>query len=144
MKLVPIDLTAGRNEATLPAFIKEVLAGTRAMYGGRFTPPWIGYLAEAEDGSFIGTCAFKSAPVNGEVEIAYFTFPDHEHHGVATRMAAKLVEFARKTDPKIVITAQTLPQENASTTVLRRNGFQLSGPVHHPEDGLVWHWELHP
>lgn len=143
MKLVPIEKDATAREQLMPAFIREVLSGTRAMYGGRYSPPWIGYLAE-ENGKPIGTCAFKSAPIQGKVEIAYFTFPDNEHRGVATRMAAQLVEIARKNQPDIVVSAQTLPQEGASTAVLKRNGFVFKEAFQHPEDGLVWEWELRP
>jgi hypothetical protein len=37
--------------------------------------------------------------------------------------------------------AHTLPEENASTRALRRNGFLFAGEVMDPEDGLVWRWE---
>lgn len=43
---------------------------------------------------------------------------------------------------KVLIAAQTLPQESASTTILRRLGFALVGTVDHPEDGPVWEWQL--
>lgn len=106
-----------------------------------FVRPWIGYLAEDDD-QVVGTCAFKTPPQEGRVEIAYFTFPDHEGKGIATQMARLLIEKARSTDPSIGITAQTLPQENASTTILRKLNFSRSGMAHDEDAGEVWEWRL--
>lgn len=121
---------------------RSVTDATRELYRSvGFQPPWISYLA-VRDGIAVGTCAFKSPPVNGRVEIAYFTFPEHEGQGIATWMASRLTTLARKADPSVTVTAQTLPHENASTTILRKTGFQQTGTIEHPEDGPVWEWEL--
>jgi RimJ/RimL family protein N-acetyltransferase len=101
--------------------------------------PWIGYLA-FEEGACVGTCAFTHAPRDGVVEIAYYTFPGNEGRGVATRMAGRLVAVARASDPAVLVTAHTLPEENASTRVLRRVGFVLVGTAIHEEDGQIWIW----
>jgi RimJ/RimL family protein N-acetyltransferase len=73
-------------------------------------------------------------------EIAYFTFPDFEGRGLATQMARHLVDIALVTSPRITVAAQTLPQENASTTTLRKLGFVFKETLIHPEDGQVWEW----
>lgn len=39
------------------------------------------------------------------------------------------------------IVAHTLPQANASTRVLEKNGMQFVGAVHDPDDGQVWRWQ---
>ena len=57
-------------------------------------------------------------------------------------MAGELIQIARQADANIAVFAQTLPAENASTSVLKKLGFTLTGSVQHPEDGLVWEWEL--
>jgi uncharacterized cupin superfamily protein len=115
-----------------------------SLYGAAgFVPPWVCYLCLI-DGQCVGTCAFKSAPRNQQVEIAYFTFPEFEGRGYATAMARKLVEMAREVSPELVVVALTLPEENASTKVLRKLGFRLVGRVRHPVDGEVWEWELPP
>lgn len=100
--------------------------------------PWAGYLAE-EQGAVVGTCAYKSLPVAGEVEIAYFTFPGHEGRGVATRMAGYLVDLAKRNGVTRV-RAQTLPMANASVRIVEKLGFTWIGAVQHPEDGEVWEW----
>ena len=103
--------------------------------------PWLGYFV-LDDLTCIGTCGFKGPPADNRVEIAYFTFPEYERRGYATRMARELVELARNANSSVVIAAQTLPQENASTTILKNIGFKLIGTVDHPEDGEVWEWQL--
>ena len=100
-----------------------------------------GYLA-IENGQCIGACGFKSPPQNNRVEIAYFTFPEHEARGVATRMTSELIRLALDTKPAVTVAAQTLPEENASTSILKKLRFRLVGVVEHPEDGLVWESQL--
>lgn len=100
--------------------------------------PWAGYLAE-DDGEFVGSCAYKTPPIAEEVEIAYFTFPEHEGRGIATRMAQHLVDIAFA-NGVVRVKAQTLPEPNASTRLLEKLGFVFTGPVMHPEDGEVWEW----
>lgn len=106
-----------------------------------YEPPWIGYVA-LEDGTCVGMCGFKSPPQNNRVEIAYFTFPGYECRGVATRMAAELIRMAFDKIPAVTVAAQTLPEENASTSVLKKLRFHFVSTVEHPEDGLVWEWQL--
>ncbi len=101
-----------------------------------------GYLAvDTSTRQVVGTCGFKTGPTpDGEVEIAYFTFPAYEGRGWATAMAGELVRIARGEASVRCITAHTLPQENASTCILRKLGFQHAGSVEDPEDGTVWRW----
>ena len=146
MDLVAITISGAPARAVedLPDVAREALAGTAMLYREMgFEPPWIGYLA-IEGGVCIGTCAFKCAPGEGRVELAYFTFPGHEGRGLATRMCRELVTLARMAQPGIVITAQTPPEHNASTRVLEKAGFRLDTELDHPEDGRVWEWRLDP
>lgn len=120
----------------------ETLAQTLALYGRQgFHPPWIGYLA-MEDGRCVGACGFAGPPRDGEVEIAYFTFPEHEGKGVASRMAAGLIALTRAAalGSGVRFIAHTLPEENPSTRILKRLGFERVGEIQHPEDGLIWKW----
>jgi [ribosomal protein S5]-alanine N-acetyltransferase len=36
--------------------------------------------------------------------------------------------------------AHSLTEENASTRILRKLGFQFIGAIEHPEDGRIWKW----
>ncbi len=128
--------------SSTPQIAAEILGATTQLYRAvGYEPPWIGYLA-IENDTCVGTCGFKSPPENNRVEIAYFTFPEHESRGVATRMAAELIHLALGKMPAVTVSAQTLPEENASTSVLKKLRFRLVDSVEHPEDGLVWEWHL--
>ncbi len=146
MQLIPIeqDGSVSQLKAALPDVTRDVLTATARLYEkAGFEPPWIGYLA-VEDGVCVGTCAFTGPPASGRVEIAYYTFPPHEGRGVATRMAQALISVSIATNATVLVTAHTLPEDNASTTVLKRLGFHFAGSVEHPEDGTVWEWHLLP
>lgn len=86
-----------------------------------YSIPWIGYFA-VENGQYIGTCAFKGKPEDNRVEIAYFTFPEHEGKGFATQMCRKLVLMARKHDKSVLVCARTLPQQAHQQRYWKRMG----------------------
>ena len=127
------------NRVQNSEFLKQLCTSTIAMYPNQLPMlPWVGYLAE-KNGVIVGTCAFKSSPENGEVEIAYFTFPEYEGQGVATLMAQWILNIANQHGVSCV-KAQTLPEKNASVRILERLNFVFVGSVDHPEDGKVWEW----
>lgn len=119
----------------------ETLATILAIMGATPRPePWADWWAQDGD-VIVGLCGFKAPPDGaGVVEIAYGSFPACEGRGVATAMAAGLVAIAASAGARRVI-AHTIAPDNASTTVLKRNGFQPAGTAIDPEDGLVWRWE---
>ena len=136
------DGTLETPSESVPPLAAQVIEATTQLYNAvGYEPPWVGYLA-LENGSCIGACGFKSAPENNRVEIAYFTFPGHESRGVATRMASALVRIAMNKAPAVIVAAQTLPEESASTSVLKKLQFRFVRSEEHPEDGLVWEWQL--
>lgn len=143
MKLYPIDINGHIDEPIqMTDFTKEVCKSASEMYSANgFILPWIGYLAISKD-RVVGTCAFKSPPQNGKVEIAYFTFPENENKGIGTEMAKHLLKIARDADFSVKITAQTMPEKNASTRILEKLNFQKVRTVKHPDDGDVWEWEI--
>jgi RimJ/RimL family protein N-acetyltransferase len=105
-----------------------------------YIPPWIGYYARL-DNKYVGSAGFKGKPKNNKVEVAYGTFPEFEGKGIGTEICRQLVLLAQKTDPDIIITARTLPEVNASGSILKKNGFIFLGIVWDEEDGNVWEWE---
>lgn len=134
------DGTPAREIPELSVIAGEILEYTVTMYREKgFESPWLAYLAVV-DGNCVGTCAFKSAPVDGQAEIAYFTFPGHEGQGVATAMVERLIEQRTAHDPSVVLVAQNLPESGASTRVLEKSGFMRTGELCHSSDGLVWEW----
>ena len=117
--------------------ILEVYPSFYARVG--FNPPWIGYFASL-DHKLVGGGGFKGAPENDLVEIAYVTFTDYRGQGIGTQICRHLVMIALETDSNILITARTLPEDNASTRILKRNGFEFNRKVWDDEDGDVWEW----
>lgn len=117
-------------------------AGILAAGGAR--APWDGYFArEGSARRVVGAGGFKGEP-DGQraVEIAYFTFPGDEGRGVASALAAALVEIARAAEDEVaLVRAHTLPEHNASCRILEKLEFQHVGAVIDPEDGPVWRWE---
>jgi RimJ/RimL family protein N-acetyltransferase len=106
--------------------------------------PWIHGFAmvhrETED--VVGQCGYKGPPgSDGMVEIAYAVEPEHQGKGYATEAAAALTEFAFRNAEVRVVRAHTRPEQNASTRVLTKCGFNCLGDLMDPEDGLVWRWE---
>jgi ribosomal-protein-alanine N-acetyltransferase len=140
-------LAAINRDGTLTGFSGIVSAAGRSAIESTaqlysrvgWVHPWIGYLA-IERETCVGTCAFTHAPRENVVEIAYHTFPRYEGGGVASRMASSLVALVNEFAPEVVVTAHTLPEENASTRVLRKTGFEFAGPRVHEEDGAIWVW----
>lgn len=105
----------------------------------RGTPPWCFYMAR-EGGAPVGVGLFKGPPADGAVEIAYLVFLNARGRGVATAVAARLVDIARGHGAARAI-AHTLRKANASTRVLAANGFNGPHDADDPEDGPVWRWE---
>ena len=105
---------------------------------------WDGYfVVDQATREVVGSCAFKTAPSDeGDVEIAYFTYPSFEGRGFATEMARKLVQLACGSTRVRRVIAHTLPQTSASTRVLEKVGMTFVGEVMDPEDGRVWRWQL--
>ena len=122
----------------------DVCDKTAALYeaAGSYSP-WMGYLV-LENDTIVGTYAFRSPPRNGEVEIAYFTFPEFEGRGFATEMARHLIQIVKDTEPGTRIFAFTLPEKNASNRILQKLGFGFAGETRDEEDRVMWRWELAP
>ena len=141
--LFPIDPRAGYDgpESASEA-VQNILEAYREYYPkAGYHPPWIGYFVKRGDCP-VGACGFVSAPVGNRVEIAYGTFREFEGQGVASYACGALVALARNAEPALLITAKTAPEENASTTILKRHGFRFTGIVQDHEIGDAWGWEL--
>jgi RimJ/RimL family protein N-acetyltransferase len=128
------------------ALVREVVEQTLAMIAAVPREPcWGGYLTvDVDTGTIVGTCGFKSGPVDSTVEIAYFTFPGFEGRGFATAMADKLIALALASPSVQHIIAHTLPEPNASGHILTKVGMQWMGEVDDPEDGKLWRWQYQP
>lgn len=136
-------------------------AGLRDFYfSGEVSPKWLEQLRNAKGtdpwhfgfavlnpaiGQVIGTAGFKGPPdADGMVEVAYGIVPAWQGKGCATEALSKLMAFASRDSRVRLLRAHTLPENNASTRVLAKNGFTKLVEVMDPEDGRVWRWERNP
>ena len=146
MRLVP--RTRDEVRATLAHLPPDVLV--------QISPLWLALLEKSapqdawvhgfhvvnDDGLVVGLAAFKGPPVDGMVEIAYATEPEHQGKGYATHAARALAAYAFESVEVGVVRAHTLPDGVASQRVLLKAGFEKIGEVVDPEDGLVWRFEV--
>jgi RimJ/RimL family protein N-acetyltransferase len=130
------------NGPEIRDFVLEVAAATLAHYAQQeLRLPWLGYFArESDGGGLCGTCAFTGPPLEGVAEIAYYTFKAYEGRGVATLMAAALIEMARADGSCETLIGLTLPGETASGRVLSKLGFERDGLTVDKDAGEVWRW----
>ncbi len=141
MNLIPINETLEDNEAFASnPLCHETIYNTIDFYKKvGFVLPWVGYYAE-DNGYLVGAAGFKGPPINGIVEIAYGTFEKNRRQGIGTAICKHLVSISLKADPSIKITARTLPEQNFSTRILKKNNFIFLRTVNDSEDGEVWEW----
>lgn len=105
--------------------------------------PWVhGFHVVNDDGRVVGLGGYKGPPIDGVVEIAYAIEPEHQGKGYATDAARGLAAFAFESGQVRLVCAHTLPDGFASQRVLLKAGFEKTGEVVDPEDGLVWRFEM--
>lgn len=145
LQLLPIkeQLEDNREYLEHPEYSETLKMSVAYFQKIGYKLPWIGYLVKWND-SIVGSCAFKGAPKDNKVEIAYGVFEPFRHKGIGTAVCHKLVEIAQNEDPDVIITARTLPEKNDSTSILQKNGFFLAGTIMDKEDGEVWEWIYQP
>jgi len=121
----------------------EVLPRLRDGLAAGDDPQWGSQLfVDVDANELVGLGGFKGPPNDGTVEIGYSIAPSRRQRGLATAVARVMIERAREAGVPVV-RAHTLPEENASTHVLRRCGFAFVDTVlDDPDDGPVWRWEL--
>jgi [ribosomal protein S5]-alanine N-acetyltransferase len=95
-----------------------------------------------DENMLIGNCGYKGPPKDGMVEIGYEVIEEYRRIGLASEIAAVLVDNAFNDSNVNKIIAHTLAEENASCKVLRKCGFEFVKEINDEEDGLIWQWAL--
>ena len=131
-----------RDEKYSGKFCRDVLNATFELYKLKgFHYPWIGYLAN-DSNIIVGAAGFNGRPQNNIVEISYYTFEEYQGKGFASNACKELIKISKQQNPHITICAKTAPEENASTRILRKNGFVYKDIVQDHDIGDAWLWEL--
>ena len=104
---------------------------------------WTYFPIHKKDKMLIGSCGYKGKPTaDGKVEIGYEVAPKYRNQGLATEITKGLIENAFKHQRVHSIMAHTLAEDNPSTKVLQKCGFEKVDEINDPDDGLIWKWEL--
>lgn len=99
------------------------------------------FVLESES-AVIGLGGYKGPPdADGQVEIGYGIAPAFRGLGLGTAGAAALVADAFAHAAVNVVRAHTLAVRSASTGILEKCGFRLTGQVWDEDDGRLWRWE---
>jgi [ribosomal protein S5]-alanine N-acetyltransferase len=137
IELVPIGL----------AELQRIAAGERVELGkpafdGALPPGHVATLALAEiDGgtphrwcmpflivsgsrnAILGSCRFKTVPIEGEVEISYGVAREVRGQGIGTAAIARLLQLAAADRSVRRVVAHILPENLLSSNLVRRLGF---------------------
>lgn len=103
---------------------------------------WNYFIVAGRDARLAGNCGYKGKPTpEGTVEIGYEITERYQKQGMGTEVVEVLLRHAFKFAEVKAVLAHTLPEENASTQILRKNGFSLVGVVQDDTDGTIWRWQ---
>lgn len=104
---------------------------------------WMYIILHGIDARVAGICGYKGKPnAEGEVEIGYEIADRYQEQGLASEAAEALVKHAFGRAEVEAVVAHTLPEESASTSVLKKLGFVFEETVADTEGGLLWRWRI--
>jgi ribosomal-protein-alanine N-acetyltransferase len=77
----------------------------------------------------IGICGFKGRPdASGSAEIGYSVLSQFRNQGFASEAVQRLLTWAFSHQSVNEVAAETLPHLQQSISVMKKNGFEFSGP----------------
>ncbi|WP_309085540.1 GNAT family N-acetyltransferase [Chelativorans sp.] len=94
-----------------------------------------------EAGEVVGLCSITRPPQAGTIDIGYGIAPSRHRRGIATRAIGHVVSWAHSRPEIAIVTAETGRANQASQSVLIRNGFVVIGERIDPEDGELICWQ---
>lgn len=97
--------------------LAEVDAGTPP----RWCVPFL--IVSSSRNAILGSCRFKTVPVEGEVEISYGVARELRGQGIATAAIARLLQLAAADSAVRRVVAHILPDNLPSSKLARRLGF---------------------
>lgn len=136
------EISVAEDHELIPELLQFSLKNLRL---GTILPHWLTHmLILKEPQIMVGIAGYKGNPnPQGVVEIGYSIAKSYQGKGLATQAARTLIERAFATKEVTVVRAHTLPQENPSTSVLKKVGMTFIGEFEDEQDGKVWRWEIH-
>ena len=99
---------------------------------------WTYFPIHKQDDKLIGSGGYKGKPTtDGTVELGYEIAPDYRNRGLATEMTKGLIENAFRDERVKSIIAHTLGQDNPSTKVLQKCGFEKVKEINCRSQNLI-------
>ncbi|MEX5212939.1 MAG: GNAT family N-acetyltransferase [Nitrospiraceae bacterium] len=107
-----------------------------------FNKEWPSFLfVDRTINSVVGNGGYVGPPdTSGEVEIGFEVAPVFRNSGYATGAVHLLLKRAFQYPAVKSVVAYTLPEKNASNSVLSKSKFVFDKVVDHGADGSVWRW----
>lgn len=126
------------KESMPPAFVATrsidlAIAGHPAPWSTTFL------IVNDEDFRIVGACGFKTAPIDGRVEVGYGVAPVAQGRGAATAALLLLVRKAFEAGATEIL-AEVAPTNHASTCVVQKAGFERVGARLDNESEYVIQW----
>lgn len=121
-----------------PAFVAQ---RAQALIAAGHASPWATIFLIVDDlnGRIVGACGFKTAPRHGRVAVGYGVAPVARSKGAATAALGLLVQKAYMAGATEVL-AEVAPDNLASTRVVQKAGFTLTGSRLDDENEYVIQW----
>jgi [ribosomal protein S5]-alanine N-acetyltransferase len=88
----------------------------------------------------LGACRFKTAPVDGTVEISYGLARSERGKGIATAAIGQFLQLAASTGLVREVIAHILPTNKASSRLVSRLGFSMGHTFIDDDGDTVAHW----
>ena len=127
-----------QQDSLPPAF---VAARSLELAAAGHPAPWSTtfLIVNNEDTRIIGGCGFKTAPLNGRVEVGYGVAPAAQGQGAATAALHLLLQRAFEAGA-IEVLAEVEPINHASIRVVQKAGFKNVGSRINNENEYVVQW----
>ena len=124
---LPPSKTVGRA-------LRQLELGTPALWCLPFL------MVSTSRSTLLGACGFKTAPVDGSVEISYGVAPTERGRGVATIALGQLLQLAASSGLVQQVVAHIVPDNIASSKTVARLGFSAEGPQVDTDGEQVMRW----
>ncbi|WP_129643179.1 GNAT family N-acetyltransferase [Peristeroidobacter agariperforans] len=121
---------------TVARAVKQLDSGTSAFWCVPFL------IVSTSRSTLLGACGFKTAPVNGTVEISYGIARAERGRGAATIAIGQLLRLAASSDLVEQVVAHILPRNVASSRLVARLGFSQAGSLVDTDGERVTRWAL--
>jgi [ribosomal protein S5]-alanine N-acetyltransferase len=131
-------LTVAEGALPPPKTVARALAQLAVATPALWCVPFL--IVSTSRATVLGACSFKTAPVDGRVEISYGLARAERGRGVATIAIGKLLERAAESGEVKEVVAHIVPGNVASSRLATRLGFTPEGLLDDADGEQVMRW----